>query len=115
MEKVLLPLYPKAVGTNKFGRHTDTHLVNEKAYALSTVDLSTHCHVKIADAAAVAVVLNLRPLSFTEVTGMEKYAEAVFLARQIVPAGVPISSKSFIPTGKTSNCIFKFYSAKSTE
>lgn len=62
-------------------------------------DLNPRCKEEISDAAALAVVLDLRPMGFTENReGMAAYAKAVFSAGQSVPVGIPINAKSYLPS-----------------
>lgn len=54
---------------------------------------------RISDAVALAVVLDLRPLGFTEKKeGIVALAEAVFKAGQSIPYGVPINRELYLPS-----------------
>ena len=60
---------------------------------------SGRCQNSIANAAALVVIQDLRPLSFTEnKPGMASLLESVFVAGQTVPAGVRVNPKSYIPS-----------------
>ena len=67
-------------------------------------NLSAGCRQNIADLTALAVVLHLRPLGFTEnQADMSAFAESIFKAGQSVPNGVFASPKSYLP----SRCMVK--------
>ena len=100
IEKGILKLNPGSGGTNKFGRHIEDHDRVRRDAVQFPRALDMPCREEIADAAAKAVVLDLRPLSFTEGAGMAKYAEAIFRAGQSIPAGVSVTSTSYVPSRK---------------
>jgi len=98
VSKGLLEIDTKKGGTNKFGKHINDH---KKANGECLIErpLQEKCRASIADAAALAVVLDLRPLGFAENhDGIAKYAEAVFKAGQTVPFGANISTNSYVPS-----------------
>lgn len=99
LAKGLFQINTRQGGTNRFGRHVNEH---ERGFANQNTmdqDLSHGCKKDIADAAALAVVLDLRPLSFAENReGMTSFARSVFLAGQSVPVGVSINPQSYLPS-----------------
>lgn len=96
--KGILEIDTKKGGTNRFGKHMDTHTKAE-GIQLTQRPLNERCRTAVADAAALAVVLDLRPLGFAAChEGIGKYAEAVFKAGQSVPFGANISTNSYIPS-----------------
>jgi len=112
----LLELNPKKGGTNRFGIHIDAHA---KARGLEPVSrpLQERCRTDISEAAARAVMLDLRPFSFAEShEGMACYAEAVFKAGQTVPHGVPINRASYLPSHiAVKNALSRLVSAQKTK
>lgn len=94
----LLAINTKRGGTNRFGAHIDAH---NRAQGLDTVErpLQEKCREEICNAAAAAVVLDLRPYGFAENhDGMVRFAQSIFKAGQTVPFGVNIDKKSYIPS-----------------
>lgn len=99
ISKGLFEIDTKKGGTNRFGRHITEHEKGSGKETRLVQELPSKCRQEIADAAALAVVLDVRPLGFAEnKSGMEAYAGAVFRAGQSVPNGVVISSKSYLPS-----------------
>ena len=61
--------------------------------------MGSECRENISCTSALAVLLDLRPLSFAENRpGMAAYARAVFEAGQYVPYGVAINPESYLLT-----------------
>jgi len=85
-------------GTNRFGRHTDVHKKNA-GFQVVQRQLAEKCRETVSEAAAMAVLMDLRPFGFAENhEGIAKYAEAVFKAGQTVPYGANISPSSYLPS-----------------
>ena len=61
----LFAIYTKKGGTNRFGRHILEHS-KTKDTSTHTQDLGSQCWEEISRAAAMAVILDLRPISFAE-------------------------------------------------
>lgn len=99
MSKGLYEINTRKGGTNKFGQHMTLHERCTSGEVHMERDLNPRCKEEISDAAALAVVLDLRPMGFTENReGMAAYAKAVFSAGQSVPVGIPINAKSYLPS-----------------
>ncbi len=90
--------------TNRFARHIRTHeqfdLSNSQKYGT----LSMPCRTDISRSSMLAVVLDLRPLSFTENhEGMNCLLRSVFEVGQSIPLGVTVEKKTYIPS-RTAMC-----------
>ena len=97
-KKGLFAINTKKGGTNRFGRHMAEH---EKASESSVTEheIGAVCRANISRAGAMAVLLDLRPLTFaSENEGMAAFAKSIFEAGQSVPYGIRISPKSYLPT-----------------
>ena len=102
VSKGLFEIDTRKGGTNRFGRHMMEHERTSRTTVSIPQNLATRCRQDIARAAALAVVLNLRPLGFADnKEGMSAYAEAVFRAGQSVPHGVSINNNSYLPCRST--------------
>ena len=85
-------------GTDRFGRHLLEHEKRTQTVEVQQ-ELGPVCREKLAKSAAIAVLMDLRPLTFAENNlGMEAYAKSVFEAGQSVSYGVNINPKSYLPT-----------------
>ena len=98
VEKVLPKFDTKKGGTNRYSR-----LIIDQKGPSNTVPVIRkvfdRCQNSIAKAAVLVVIQNLRLLSFTEEKlGTVALLESVFLADETVPAGLRVSSKSYIPS-----------------
>ena len=104
VSKGVLPLDTKKGGTNRFGNHWRTHekLRSENEPVQQMLD--GRCREAISRSAAMAVMLDLRPLSFAEDhEGIAAFAESIFKAGQSIPYGVPVNRKSYLPTRSAVN------------
>ncbi len=99
VNKGVLPLDTKKGGTNRFGNHWRTHeKLPVKSEPVQQM-LDGRCREVISRSAAMAVILDLRPLSFAEEhEGIATFAESVFKAGQTIPYGVSVNRKSYLPT-----------------
>ena len=80
-------------------RHIADHDASKKNGNVLLHSLKLPCRKNISDAAALAVVLDTRPLSFTEnKEGIAALLRAVFEAGQSMPCGVKVDPKSYTPS-----------------
>jgi len=95
----MLEMNTQKGGTNRFSRHMAKHEKQDTTGQVTAQELSTRCRRNITDAAALAVILDIRPLSFTDnQAGIAAFATQVFKAGQSVPSGIKINPKSYLPS-----------------
>ena len=83
---------------NRFGRHIREHSKTQDT-STHAQDLGFQFREETSRAAAMAVILDLRTISFAEnQEGIAQYAKSVFTAGQTVPHGVEINPKSNLST-----------------
>ena len=97
--KGIMLIDTKKGGTNKFGGHISEHQRDAGKQTFMSQNLDIRCRKNISRAAAMAVILDLRPIGFTDNhPGIASFAEAVFKAGQSVPSGITINPKSYLPS-----------------
>jgi len=103
----LLAMDAKKGGTNRLSRHLARHEKQSNTRQICTKDLGERCRRNITDAAALAAILDNRPLGFTDNhPGIAAFATEVFKAGQSVPVGIDINPKSYLPSrGAVSDAI----------
>ena len=95
--KGIIPINIRTGGTNKFGSHFANHAKENGEKFQIARDLKVLCSKYISRAAAMAVTIDLRSISFADNhTGVAAFAKAIFEAGQGVTCGVPINCKSYL-------------------
>jgi len=86
-------------GTTRLSRHLHKHEQPVETGQVQDKELSDACRRNITDGAALAVILDLRPLGFAENNpGIAAFATEVFKAGQTCPTGFTINPKSYLPS-----------------
>ncbi len=97
--EVICEINSKKGITNKFGRHIAEHESKSSATESIERNLNVKCQKSVDQAAAKAVIMDLRPLGFTDkFEGMTAFGEAVFRAGQSTPLGVNVCPSSYLPS-----------------
>jgi len=97
--KGIIQFNPSKGGTQRYKTHIDEHKNSTTSNTPFSRDLSAVCQRSIIAAAARAVVLDLRPLSFAEKhAGIAEFASAVFQSGQTVPPTIGVNIKSILPS-----------------
>ncbi len=91
----LMEIKTSMEGTNRFVRPIRTHEQFDSSNSQKHGTLSMPCRTDIARSAMLAVVLDLRPLSFTENhEGINCLLRSVFEAGQSIPLGVTVKKRA---------------------
>ena len=97
VEKALQCFKTVQGGTSRLKRHTLAHK-NNSGILRSQRQLPGSAKSKIAEAAAYAVSLDNRPLTFCDGhAGMRIFAKSIFEMGQTIPANEEIDAKSYLP------------------
>lgn len=94
--------YRPKIGNGGFHRHVEKHASEKKSDTSPLVVVSKDKKRAVTDAAAIAVALDLQPLSFCQhKVGMTKFAEALIELGQSFAPSVKLNVAKALPCGNT--------------